>query len=315
MERKKIRLATRRSPLAMAQAEQVKAELENHHSHLDVEILPMLTEGDRILDHPLATVGGKGLFTKELELALRRFEADIAVHSMKDMPAQIPKGLMVPVILKREDPRDVFISLKYKHINDMPEGAIIGTSSLRRQCQLLEKYPQLKITSLRGNVQTRLEKLNSGEVDAIVLAAAGLKRLNQEACITHYFEVDEILPAVGQGALAIECRVEDKDVQHLLQGVNCETSHACVSAERAVNEALDGGCQVPIAMHAVRYGPTISLHALVGDPSGRVMLRSALSGNMTDPHTLGHLVAEDLIAQGANEILQRVYASPPKQED
>jgi len=259
----------------------------------------------------LHTHSGKGLFTKELELAIRRYEADIAVHSMKDMPAHLPKGLCVPVISKREDPRDVFISLKYKHISEMTSGTRLGTSSLRRQCQVLAKYPKLNVVSLRGNVQTRLEKLNSGEVDAIILAAAGMIRLGLTDCITHYFEIDEMIPAVGQGALAIECRLEDKDTQHLLQGINCETTHACVAAERAVNEALDGGCQIPIGMHAVRYGPTISLHALVGEPDGSMILRTALSGSMTDPHTLGHMVAEDLLAQGAGDILQRVYTNTP----
>lgn len=304
MERKRLRLATRQSPLAMAQADIVKRALEKFHPHLDVEIMPFTTQGDRWLDAPLAQLGGKGLFIKELEKALRYFEADIAVHSLKDMPATLPKGLIIPVITQREDPRDVFISLKYRHIRDMPAQARVGTSSLRRQCQIKASYPTLECVSVRGNVQTRLQKLLTGEVDAIILAAAGLNRLGLQDKITHFFEPEEILPAVGQGALAIECRLEDKETQHLLQCINCETTHACVMAERAVNARLNGGCHAPVAMYALRYGPTISLRALVGDLQGRVILRTALSGHMTDPHALGRLVAEDLLAQGALELLE-----------
>lgn len=312
MERKRLRLATRQSPLAMAQADIVKRALEKHHPHLDVEILPFTTQGDRLLDAPLANFGGKGLFIKELEKALRQFDADIAVHSMKDMPVTLPKGLVIPVITERADPRDVFISLKYPHIRDLPEHARVGTSSLRRQCQLKANYPLLDYVALRGNVQTRLKKLAAGDVDAIILAAAGLVRLGLQEKINHYFEPEEILPAVGQGAMAIECRLEDKNTQHLLQCLNCETTHACVTAERAVNALLSGGCHAPIAMYARRYGPTLSLHALVSDLQGRVILRTAFSGHMTDPQALGHRVAEELIAQGALELLKTLQEKDNK---
>jgi hydroxymethylbilane synthase len=304
MERKRLRLATRQSPLALAQAELVKRALEKIHSHLDIEIIPLSTQGDRLLDAPLSKFGGKGLFIKELEKALRQFTADIAVHSVKDLPVKLPKGLIIPVITQREDPRDVFVSLKYGHIRDLPPQARVGTSSLRRHCQIKANYPALAVVSLRGNVQTRLRKLAEGEFDAIILAAAGLHRLGLQDNITHYFEPEEILPAVGQGALAIECRVEDKDTQHLLQSINCETTHACVLAERAVNSCLNGGCHAPVAMYALRYGHTLSLRAMVGDLQGRVILRTALSGHMTDPYTLGHLVAEELLAQGAAALMQ-----------
>lgn len=309
MHRKTLRLATRKSPLAIRQAEIVKAELEQRHLHVDVEIISMSTRGDELLNQPLARIGGKGLFTAELEKALLAHEVDFAVHSMKDMPVKMPKGLHVPVITGREDPRDVLVSYKYDSLESLPKNAKIGTASLRRQCQLLSSNKNYQVETLRGNVQTRLNKCERGDFDAIILAAAGLKRMDLTDHIVQIFEPEQMLPAVGQGALGLQCRLDDKDTMHLLQGINCESTHACVAAERAVNDVLQGSCQVPLAMHARRYGPTLSLHALVGKPDGSVVLRAALSGVIHDPETLGRMVAEDLIAQGAREILDEVVES------
>ena len=263
-----LRIATRKSPLAMWQAEYIKARLEAIHPDLTVELIPMVTKGDIILDTPLAKVGGKGLFVKELEVAMLEDRADIAVHSMKDVPVEFPEGLGLEVICEREDPRDAFVSNTYRQIEELPPGAIVGTCSLRRQCQLSEARPDLKIIDLRGNVNTRLNKLDNNNYDAIILAAAGLKRLDMEYRIASYIEPEQSLPAVGQGAVGIECRTQDERIKALLAPLNDSLTSDRVLAERAMNLALEGGCQVPIGSYAVIDGDELWLRGLVGKPDG-----------------------------------------------
>lgn len=308
---RKINIATRKSPLALWQAEHVKSLLEQHHPGIEVELIGMTTKGDKILDAPLAKVGGKGLFVKELEHALLINEADIAVHSMKDVPMDFPEHLGLAVIGEREEPRDAFVSNKFTSLADLPQGAIVGTSSLRRQCQLSQLRPDLVIKSLRGNVNTRLSKLDAGEFDAIILASAGLIRLGMKERIASHLSTLESLPAGGQGALGIECRSNDLDVIELIKPLHHEQSAYCVRAERAVNKRLEGGCQVPIACFAelVDGGKQLYLRALVGSPDGTQMLRSEVTGDISDPEALGVGVAEDLLAQGAGEILKAVYGN------
>ncbi|RUO37865.1 hydroxymethylbilane synthase [Aliidiomarina taiwanensis] len=302
-----LTIATRKSMLAMWQAEHVKAQLEAFHSDLTVELMPMSTRGDIILDTPLAKIGGKGLFVKELEVAMLENRADLAVHSMKDLPVEFPEGLELATITKREDPRDAFVSNKYKGLADLPEGAIVGTCSLRRRCQIAAAYPHLVIQDLRGNVQTRLRKLDDGEYDAIILAASGLIRLELEERITSLLSVEESLPANGQGALGIECRSDDARVKALLAPLSDADTRDCVLAERAMNRTLQGGCQVPIGAYAVLEGDTLWLRGLVGDPDGKHVLRAELRGPRETAEAMGKQVAQDLLAQGAGDILQAVY--------
>ena len=271
---KTLKIATRQSPLALWQANFVKDRLEQLHSHLTVELVPMVTKGDVILDSPLAKIGGKGLFVKELEHALLEKRADIAVHSMKDVPMSFPEGLGLYVICKREDPRDAFVSNTYCTLSDLPQGAIVGTSSLRRQCQLKQLRPDLDIRSLRGNVGTRLSKLDAGEYDAIILASAGLIRLGLAKRISSFIETEQSLPAAGQGAVGIECRTDDAEVQALLAPLADAETTACILAERAMNTHLQGGCQVPIGGYAVLQDDEIYLRALVGDVDGSLILRA-----------------------------------------
>lgn len=302
-----LRIATRKSPLAMWQAEYVKARLEAIHQNLTVELIPMVTKGDVILDTPLAKVGGKGLFVKELEVAMLEDRADIAVHSMKDVPVEFPEGLGLEVICEREDPRDAFVSNTYHQIEELPPGAIVGTCSLRRQCQLSEARPDLKIMELRGNVNTRLNKLDNNNYDAIILAAAGLKRLDMAYRIASYIEPEQSLPAVGQGAVGIECRTQDSRVKALLAPLNDILTSDRVTAERAMNLALEGGCQVPIGSYAVIEGDELWLRGLVGKPDGSQVIRAQIRGQRSDARQLGLSLAETLLAQGAKEILADVY--------
>lgn len=305
-------IATRKSPLALWQAEYVKARLEDLHPQLTVTLLPMTSRGDHILDVPLAKVGGKGLFVKELEHALLEGEADIAVHSMKDVPMEFPEGLGLSVICEREDPRDAFVSNNYASFEFLPQGAVVGTSSLRRQCQLLEQRPDLNITFLRGNVNTRLRKLDEGEYDAIILASAGLLRLKMADRITQYLSPEVCLPAGGQGAVGIECRNDDSPVKAWLAPLNDTYTDECVSAERAMNRRLEGGCQVPIACYAIRSPKNdqqLWLRGLVGSPDGQVMLTDDIEGTPDTAVDMGIELAERLLAKGADSILKAVYES------
>lgn len=302
-----IRIATRQSPLALWQANYVKDALMAAHPGLQVELVTMVTRGDVILDTPLAKVGGKGLFVKELEIAMLEGRADLAVHSMKDVPVDFPNGLGLVTICEREDPRDAFVSNTYAKIEDLPSGAIVGTCSLRRQCQLKAARPDLVIKELRGNVGTRLSKLDAGEYDAIILAAAGLKRLELESRIRSFIEPEQSLPAVGQGAVGIECRVDDQRVRALLAPLNHADTADRVRCERAMNLTLQGGCQVPIGSYALLEGNTIWLRALVGEPDGSQIVRGEIRGPRTQAEQLGITLAEQLLSQGAKEILERLY--------
>ena len=303
-----LRIATRQSPLALWQANFVKAELEKYHPNLTVELVTMVTKGDVILDTPLAKIGGKGLFVKELELALLEERADIAVHSMKDVPMSFPEGLGLAVICEREDPRDAFVSNHYASLAELPEGAIVGTSSLRRQCQLMAAYSHLTVKSLRGNVGTRLGKLDNGEYDAIILASAGLIRLGMPERIKSFISVEDSLPAAGQGAVGIETRVNDTRVLNYLAKLNHNPTACCVMAERAMNTRLQGGCQVPIGGFATLNGEELELNALVGSLDGSTIIRASGKAHQRDAEQLGISIAEQLLAQGADKILAEVYA-------
>ncbi|WP_421548234.1 hydroxymethylbilane synthase [Pseudomonas sp. QD4] len=307
MSSREIRIATRKSALALWQAEYVKARLEEAHPGLVVTLVPMVSRGDKLLDSPLSKIGGKGLFVKELETALLENQADIAVHSMKDVPMDFPEGLGLFCICEREDPRDAFVSNTYASLEQLPEGSIVGTSSLRRQAQLLTRRPDLQIRFLRGNVNTRLAKLDAGEYDAIILAAAGLIRLGFEDRISSSISVDDSLPAGGQGAVGIECRTADSEIHKLLVPLHHADTATRVTAERALNKHLNGGCQVPIACYAVLEGEQIWLRGLVGEPSGGLLLSAQARGPRAAASELGVQVAEDLLAQGADDILRAVY--------
>ena len=301
-----VRIATRKSPLALWQANYVKAELEKNYPGLQVELLPMTTRGDKILDSPLAKVGGKGLFVKELEEALLRNEADLAVHSMKDVPVEFPDGLCLATICQREDPRDAFVSNHFASIEALPQAARVGTSSLRRQCQLRARRPDLQVLDLRGNVNSRLAKLDAGDYDAILLAAAGLKRLGLEARITALLECGESLPANGQGAVGIECRSTDTELLTLLSRLEDQGTRQRVMAERAMNRSLQGGCQVPIGAYAELQGDELWLRGLVGSIDGQRILRAEIRGPVSDAETLGVKVAGALLAQGADKLLAEI---------
>lgn len=306
-----LRIATRKSALALWQAEYVKARLEQLDPALSVSLVPMVSRGDQLLDSPLAKIGGKGLFVKELETAMLNDEADLAVHSMKDVPMQFPDGLGLYAICEREDPRDAFVSNHFDDLDALPAGSVVGTSSLRRQAQIMARRPDLQIRFLRGNVNTRLAKLDAGEYDAIVLATAGLLRLGFDARIRYPMPPEVSLPAGGQGAVGIECRSSDTELQALLVQLNDEDSALRVRAERALNTRLNGGCQVPIACYAERENGELWLRGLVGDPDGQRMLRAEARGPEAEPEALGIAVAEDLLAQGAQAILDAVYEEAP----
>ncbi|WP_084977709.1 hydroxymethylbilane synthase [Plesiomonas shigelloides] len=307
MSKQLIRIATRQSPLALWQAEHVRQLLCAQHPELEVTLVPMVTKGDVILDTPLAKVGGKGLFVKELELALLEQRADIAVHSMKDVPVEFPDGLGLVCICERDDPHDALVSNHYDSLDALPQGAIVGTSSLRRQCQLRAARPDLHIKDLRGNVGTRLSKLDNGEYDAIILAAAGLRRLGLEARIRARLSVQQSLPAVGQGAIGIECRLDDARVRALLAPLNHADTADRVVAERAMNNRLQGGCQVPIGSYAELTGDQLYLRALVGAPDGSRLLQADICGPRTEAEQLGSALAEQLLDAGAGSILSAVY--------
>ena len=308
MLEKTLKIATRQSPLALWQANYVKDRLQQLYPDLTIELVPMVTKGDVILDSPLAKIGGKGLFVKELENALLNKEADIAVHSMKDVPMQFPEGLGLAVICQREDPRDAFVSHSYRTFAELPQGAVVGTSSLRRQCQLKALRPDLDIRSLRGNLGTRLSKLDNGYYNAIILASAGLIRLGLADRIASFIDVEQSLPAAGQGAVGIECRTDDAQVQALLAPLaDAETTY-CVLAERAMNNHLQGGCQVPIGGYAVLQQGQLYLRALVGDIDGSRIIRAEGKSPVENAEALGVQIAEQLLAQGADKILQAIYS-------
>ena len=306
-----LRIATRKSPLALWQAEHVARRLREAHPGLRVELVGMSTRGDKILDSPLAKVGGKGLFVKELEQSLLAGNADLAVHSLKDVPVEFPAGLCLPVILAREDPRDAFVSPRYRHPEQLSAGARVGTSSLRRQCQLAARYPHLTLLNLRGNVNTRLAKLDADDYDAIILAAAGLQRLGLEHRIACHLEPEISLPAIGQGVIAIECRQHDAQVLNWIGALNDPDTAVRITAERALNHRLQGGCQVPIAGYAVLQDGQLWLRGLVGDPDGSHIVRGEIRGPAAEAERLGMALAEDLLGRGAAAILQRVYGADP----
>jgi hydroxymethylbilane synthase len=302
-----LRIATRSSLLALWQAEEVSRRLALLYPELKVTLVKMVSRGDVLLDSPLAKIGGKGLFVKELEVGILEGRADIAVHSMKDVPVAFPPGLELAVIMAREDPRDAFVSNQYDSLADMPAGGVVGTSSLRRQCQILQAYPHLKINWVRGNVNSRLRKLDEGEYDALILASAGLIRLGFESRIKVALEPEECLPSIGQGAVGIEVRSDDDAVKKLLAPLaDADTTHR-ISAERALNKALNGGCQVPIAGFALLDNGEIYLRGLVGEPDGSVLLRAEIRGPVAQAASLGVRVAEDLRSQGADKILARLH--------
>jgi hydroxymethylbilane synthase len=302
---RKIIVGSRRSKLALTQTNWVIDQLKKAGLPFEFEVKEIVTKGDVILDVTLSKVGGKGLFVKEIEQAMLNKDIDIAVHSMKDMPAALPEGLEISCTPKRVDPRDAFISEKYASLNELPAGAIVGTSSLRRAAQLLHKRPDLTIKSIRGNIDTRLEKLKTGEFDAIILAAAGLERMGwSKDTVTEFLDIDLCLPAVGQGSLAIECRSEDEEVKQLLSTLNDEYTFQTVEAERAFLNTLEGGCQVPIAAFAVLENDEITLTGLVADPTGKTVLKQTKSGQ--DPYKVGVELASVLKEQGAKQILDDV---------
>jgi len=300
---KKLVIATRKSPLALWQAEYIKAAIEKQHPDIEVSLLAMTTKGDVILDSPLSKIGGKGLFVKELEHALLNGDADIAVHSMKDVPMHFPEGLCLGPICEREDPFDAFVSQQYATLDELPQNAVVGTSSLRRQCQLQRYRPDLQIKSLRGNVNTRLAKLDAGEFDAIILAASGLKRLGFEQRIRHTLSADICLPACGQGALGIELRENDSETAARIAFLHHVQTAQCVLAERAMNTKLNGGCQVPIAGFAQNQGTQLTMRGLVGAVDGSEMLFASAAASVDDAKSLGENVAEQLIKQGATRLL------------
>lgn len=302
-----LRIATRKSALALWQAEYVKAELEKHHPDLQVVLVPMSTQGDKILDTPLAKIGGKGLFVKELETALLDGRADIAVHSMKDVPVAFPDGLVLQTICPREDPRDAFVSNRYANLDALPAGAVVGTSSLRRQCQLKARRPDLVIHDLRGNVNTRLAKLDQGDFDAIILAAAGLIRLGFQQRIADWLEPEQSLPANGQGAVGIECRAGDAVTQQWLSALHDADTADRVLAERAMNRRLQGGCQVPIGAYAELEGDHLWLRGLVGSLDGDQILQAEARAPRQQAEALGEQVAAALLAQGAADLLAAAY--------
>ena len=302
-----IRIATRKSPLALWQAEYVAAELERRFPEISAELVKMVTRGDKILDAPLAKIGGKGLFVKELEQGMLEGTADIAVHSMKDVPVEFPEGLHLAAILKREDPTDAFVANHYASLDDLPADARIGTSSLRRQCQIKERFPQAEILSLRGNVNTRLAKLDAGDYDAIILASAGLIRLGMADRIKQPLDTAISLPAIGQGAIGIECRSGDAEINRILSALHDTETGICVTAERAMNRRLNGGCQVPIAGFAEIKGGELFMRGLVGNPDGSVLYRSERAGSLEQAEAIGQLIAEDLLTQGADAILQALF--------
>lgn len=310
MSSQTLRIATRQSRLALWQAEHVAALLRAAHPDVTVVLVPMTTTGDRILDRPLAAVGGKGLFIKELELAMQEDRADIAVHSMKDVPSELPPGMMLSAMLPRADPHDAFVSLKHADFAALPNGARVGTSSLRRQCQLKYARPDLELIALRGNVDTRLRKLQEGQYEAIVLAAAGLIRLGLQSRITHSFDFDQSVPAVGQGVIGIECRADDRRSIALVQALNDATAWQCCEAERAFALRLQGSCQSPIAGFAELSDGRLRLRGVIGSPDGREMYRGTNEGAVADAQSIGFGLADRLLDAGARQLLDTLRQEP-----
>ena len=310
MPLKTLRIATRKSPLALWQAEDVAKRLLRYHPKLQIELVKMSTSGDKVLDSPLAKIGGKGLFVKELEQGMLEDSADIAVHSIKDVPVDLPEGLHLSTILKREDPRDAFVSKNFASFEQLPPDARIGTCSLRRQTQIKERFPNVKILDLRGNVNSRLQKLANGEFDAIILAAAGLIRLGFSDQITAFIEPEQSLPAIGQGAVGIECRQNDPEIEALLAPLHDPATTLRIRAERALNQRLHGGCQVPIAGYAILDNDQIRLRGLVGRPDGSSIIRAEKTASSDNPEELGRTVAENLLSQGADKILAELDIHP-----
>ena len=303
---KKIKIATRKSPLAIWQAKHVKEELIKAHVDIEIELVSMQTEGDRFLESPLFNVGGKGLFIKELEEALSSNDADIAVHSMKDVVVDLPGNLVLPVIMKREDSRDVLISNHYNEIDTIPNNSVVGTSSLRRQSQFRRLCPNAVLKDLRGNVGTRIRKLDDGEYDAILLAAAGIIRLGLSNRITQLVPHGHLLPAVGQGAIGIECRADDMTTQELIAPLNDKDTSLCVLTERAFSRRLNGGCQLPIAAHALIEDKQIKLSGLVAKLDGSEIIKSEKQGDIMDIESIGNSLAELLLERGADVILKEL---------
>lgn len=306
-----LRIATRQSRLALWQAEHVAALLRNKHPELKVELVPMTTQGDRILDRPLADIGGKGLFIKELEVAMSEHRADIAVHSMKDVPSDMPPGFTLAAMLPRADPRDAFVSTRYKSLASLPQGARVGTSSPRRQCQLKHARPDLELITLRGNVDTRLRKLDENHYDAIILAAAGLIRLGLESRITDYFSAEQSVPAVGQGIIGIECRDVDARNIDYVRALNDTQSWQCCVAERSFAQRLEGSCKSPIAAFATLSGDRLQLQGVIGSPDGREMYRGSHIGTVAHAEAIGVRLAEELLKDGAGQLLDRLRQESP----
>jgi len=304
-----IRIATRKSPLALWQAEHVKSRLQENFPGLEVELVTMSTQGDKILDTPLAKIGGKGLFVKELEQGMLEGRADIAAHSIKDVPMEFPPGLFLATIMQREEPCDAFVANQYSSLDELPRGAVVGTSSLRRRCQLLNRRPDLVIRDLRGNVNSRLGKLDQGDYDAIVLACAGLVRLQMGDRIRQRIDSSIMLPAVGQGAIGLEAREGDSETLAMIASLNHADTSDRVIAERALNHRLQGGCQVPIASYATLDGDSLQLRALVGEPDGSLIVRGERSGHRSEAATIGSELADELLARGARDIRERLYAA------
>jgi hydroxymethylbilane synthase len=304
-----IRIATRQSRLALWQAQYVASRLREAHPELSVELVPMTTQGDRILDRSLAQVGGKGLFIKELEIAIAEGRADIAVHSMKDVPSDMPPGMTLAAMLPRADPHDAFVSLRHESFSSLPQGARVGTSSLRRQCQLKGARPDLQMLTLRGNVETRLRKLQEDHYDAIVLAAAGLIRLGLEDRITHRFDLEKFVPAVGQGIIGIECREDDARSIELVRALNDRLAWQCCAAERAFAFRLQGSCQSPIAGHARIEGGQVQLRGVIGSPDGQEIYRGVHSGAVADVEAVGAALADRLLDAGARVLLEKLRLS------
>jgi len=296
-------IASRESALAMWQAQHIRDKLRALYPQTEVNILGMTTQGDQILDVTLSKIGGKGLFVKELETALEDGRADFAVHSLKDVPMHMPEGFMLATICEREDPHDAFVSNNHENLAALPDGSVVGTSSLRRESQVRARFPHLKVESLRGNVQTRLRKLDEGQYAAIILAASGLKRLGLDQRIRTIIGSEESLPAVGQGALGIECRADRADVAALLQPLHHADSAACVFAERAMSRKLGGSCQVPLGGFAELQNGKLRMRGFVASPDGKRMMQSEIIGDIADPEALGNKIADELLSQGAGEIL------------
>jgi len=302
----RLRIATRKSQLALWQAEHVATLLRSAHADLEVELVPISTKGDRIQDRSLAAIGGKGLFIKELEVALEEHRADVAVHSMKDVPSDLPDEFLIGAVLPRADPRDALLSAKAERVEDLPRGASVGTSSLRRQAQLLSVRPDLRIEALRGNVDSRVRRLDLGELDAIILTCAGLIRLGWESRITARLDLSACLPAVGQGIIGIECRKDDAPTRLLLQTLDHPSTRAAMDAERAFAGRLGGSCQSPIAAHATLDGNSLMLEGLVAEPDGSLLLRDSMTGSAADPRALGEQLADRVLAAGADTLLERL---------